>query len=344
MTPSRVSATANRILIRATNWLGDSVMMMPAVQRLREHAPAAHITLFCQAKLHDLWRHNPYLNEIVTDDADLRTGKFDLAVIFPNSFRSAWECWRAGIPRRVGFTGHWRRALLTDALPDPEPAAYRYVTVAGRRFKTKTFPNIRHQAHRYLDLIANLGGNQELVPPKIWCGDAAVKKFLPADDRPVCAINAGAEFGPAKRWPADRFAAVARQVDCRWLVLGGPGDVALAGEIAAQLPDVINVAGKTTLLELCELLRACQLLLTNDTGPMHLAGALGTPLVAIFGSTSSELTGPLGAPVTIMREPVECSPCHLRQCPIDFRCMTHITVAQVTAAVLNVQHTGHGNG
>ena len=334
MTPSPASVTANaRILIRGTNWIGDAVMTMPAVQRLREWAPAAHIALQCPAKLHDLWRHNPNLNAVLTGEADLRAGKFDLAVIFPNSFRSAWGCWRAGIPRRLGFAGHWRRALLTDMLPDPEPAAYRQVTVAGRRFKTKTFPVVRHQAHRYLDLVAHLGGNRELVPPKIWCGDAAVKKFLPADGRPVCALNAGAEFGPAKRWPADRFAAVARQVDCRWLVLGGPGDVALAGQIAAQLPDVVNVAGRTTLLELCELLRVSRLLLTNDTGPMHLAGALGTPLVAIFGSTSAELTGPLGAPVTILREPVECSPCYLRQCPIDFRCMNRITVEQVAAAV-----------
>jgi len=329
MTPLPASATANRILIRATNWLGDNVMMMPAVQRLRELAPAAHVTLLCPAKLHDLWRHNPFLNEIVTIPS-----RHDLAVIFPNSFRSAWECWRAGIPRRVGFAGHWRRALLTDVLPDPEPVTYRHVIAVGQRFRTKTFPVIRHQAHRYLDLIAHLGGNRELVTPKIWCGDAAVKKFLPADGKPICAINAGAEFGPAKRWPADRFAAVARQVDCRWLVLGGPGDVAIAGAIAAQLPEVINVAGKTTLLELCELLRACRLLLTNDTGPMHLAGALGTPVVAIFGSTSAELTGPLGAAVTIVHEPVECSPCYLRECPIDFRCMRRITVEQVTNAVL----------
>ena len=208
--------------------------------------------------------------------------------------------------------------------------------MAGRRFQTNVFPVVRHQAHRYLELGAQLGGNRELVPPKIWCGTAAVTKFLPADGKPLCAINAGAEFGPAKRWPAERFAAVARQVNCRWLVLGGPGDVALAGTIAAQLPDVVNVAGQTTLLELCELLKACRLLLTNDTGPMHLAGALGTPVVAIFGSTSAALTGPLGAPVTIMQEPVECSPCYLRECPIDFRCMTRISVAQVTAAVLQL--------
>ena len=336
MTPSRGSAIASsRILIRATNWVGDSVLTMPAVHRLRELAPTAHIALQCPAKLHDLWRHNPHLNEVLTDATDLRTGQFDLAVIFPNSFRSTWECWRAGIPRRVGFAGHWRRGLLTDVLPDPEPPRYRFVTLAGRRFKTKTFPTVRHQAHRYLDLIAHLGGNRELCPPKIWCGDSAVKKFLPADGRPVCAINAGAEFGPAKRWPADRFAAVARQINCRWLVLGGPGDVALANTIAAQLPDVVNVAGQTTLLELCELLRACRVVLTNDTGPMHLAGAVGTPIIAIFGSTSAELTGPLGAPVTVIREPVECSPCYQRHCPIDFRCMNRITVERVTAAVLS---------
>ena len=346
MTPSPASAIANRILIRATNWLGDNVMLTPAVQRLRELAPAAHLALLCPPKLQDLWRENPYLNEILTDPAGLPTGRFDLAVIFPNSFRAAWECWRAGIPRRVGVAGHWRRALLTDVVPEPpgEQARYRSVAVAGQRFKVKTFPAVRHLAQRHLDLIAHLGGNQELVAPKIWC---AAKPRWPVDGRPVFALNAGAEFGPAKRWPADRFAAVAKQVagqvDCRWLILGGPGDVALAGQIAAQLGDCINLAGQTTLRELCEVLRACRLLLTNDTGPMHLAAGLGTPVVAIFGSTSAELTGPLGAPVTIVREPVECSPCFLRECPIDFRCMNRISVDRVADAVVNLSNSPANN-
>ena len=145
MTQSPGSATDNggtRILIRATNWIGDSVMTMPAVQRLRELAPDAHIALLCPGKLTDLWRHNPFINEVIPfgDQPDvrvLREGAFDLAVIFPNSFRSAWECRLAGIPRRVGFAGHWRRFLLTDVVGQP-PRGTRRLPKQDRR-GTKRF-------------------------------------------------------------------------------------------------------------------------------------------------------------------------------------------------------------
>jgi heptosyltransferase-2 len=136
---------------------------------------------------------------------------------------------------------------------------------------------------------------------------------------------------------------VSGEIACRWLIFGGPGDTAIAGQIEtglrAALGDdraVINVAGKTTLLELCQLLKFCRLLLTNDTGPMHLADALGTPLVAVFGSTSATLTGPTGKWSRVVNAPVECNPCFLRECPIDFRCMKSITTEMVTDAVLKL--------
>lgn len=346
-----------RILVRATNWIGDSVMSTPAVQRLREMQPQAHIALLCPAKLHDLWRHNPFLSEVIPfqhtpDVSDLRDRQFDVAVIFPNSFRSALECWRARIPCRVGFAGHWRRRLLTDVVAEPrsEQPVYKNVTVAGKTFRIKHFPSIRHQVHRYLDLISYLGGNRQYVHPRIWLAVEdlpGLNKFLRDDGRPVLGINAGAEYGPAKRWMPARFAEVAgrvsRQLHCRWLLFGGAGDVTTAAQIEQKLRAenadpgfVINLAGKTTLLELCALLKFCKLLLTNDTGPMHLAYALGTPLVAIFGSTSPELTGPLGERCVVVRHSVECSPCFLRECPIDFRCMDRITVDQVVDAVLKL--------
>ncbi|MEI6083348.1 MAG: lipopolysaccharide heptosyltransferase II [Verrucomicrobiota bacterium] len=352
MTRSEPSAIVNthakRILIRATNWIGDTVMSLPAVQRLREHEPTAHIAIACPEKLAGLWQHNPHINEVITGLLPRR--QFDLAIIFPNSFRSAWECYTAGIPRRVGFTGHWRRALLTDALADTEHSIRETLTVAGQQIERKKFPVIRHQAHRYLDLIAHLGGNREPCPPKMWIapGDApALTKFLHEGSRPFFGINAGAEFGPAKRWFPDRFTEVAKavsaEVPCRWLIFGGPGDTAIAGQIEADLRAalnddraVVNVAGKTTLLELCELLKFCRLLITNDTGPMHLADAIGTPLVAIFGSTSAPLTGPTGKHSRVINVPVECNPCFLRECPIDFRCMKSITVEQVTAVALQL--------
>ena len=345
-----------RYLIRATNWIGDSVMSMPAVHRLRELDASAWITLLCPRKIRDLWRHNPFLNEIISFDdkpdiADLRDQEYDLAVIFPNSFRSAWECKRAGIPRRIGHAGHWRRILLTDVVKEPrdERPVYEKITVAEKTFTIKKFPTIRHQTHRYLDLIAHLGGNPEFVPPKLFLAVEempALNNYLRDDGRPVIALNAGAEYGPAKRWPAERFAevaiAVTEQIDCRWLLVGGEGDAAITGQIEAKLTaaitepgSVINTAGQTSLLDLCALLKFSKLLLTNDTGPMHIADALGTPLVAVFGSTSPELTGPLGKRSVVIRHPVECSPCFLRECPIDFRCMENVPVTEVTAAVLD---------
>jgi heptosyltransferase II len=338
-----------RILIRGTNWIGDAVMTMPAVHRLRELEPDAHITLLCPAKLHDLWRHNPFLNAVIAED-ELRPGQYNVAIIFPNSFRSAWECCRARIPTRIGFTGHWRRGLLTHVVREPaaEQPVRKQITVADKTFEVKSFPVIRHQAHRYLDIIAFLGGNRALVQPKIWLAPGAIPpitKFFREDSRPVLALNAGAEYGPAKRWKPERFAEVAERVTTeipsRWLLLGGPGDVDLASQIERSLlarlgnqGAVINVAGKTTLLELCELIKFSKLLLTNDTGPMHIATAVGTPVVAIFGSTSAELTGPLGPHATVVNARVECTPCFLPECPIDFRCMNSITPTQVAEAVL----------
>jgi heptosyltransferase-2 len=352
---SAIDSRGTRILVRATNWIGDSVMSMPTVQRLREFAPESYIAILCPGKLHDLWRHNPYINEIIpfgskVDVDELRKRAFDLAVIFPNSFRSAWECKRARIPRRVGFAGHWRRWLLTDVVPRPDTACPTYETrsVAGKEFKVKVFRSLRHQSRHYLDLIACLGGNGEPVPPRIRLAIEempALNKFLRDDGRPVLALNAGAEYGPAKRWPAERFAEVAirvsEQADCRWLIVGGRNDVGIARSVeeklrAARLDEdaVINVAGQTTLLHLCALLKFCKLLLTNDTGPMHIAAALGTPTISIWGSTSPELTGPLSGRSVVIHQPVECSPCFLRECPIDFRCMNRIQVNEVVSAVL----------
>jgi heptosyltransferase-2 len=348
------SKHAPRILVRATNWIGDSVMSMPAVQRLREMEPNAHIALLCHAKLHDVWRHNPFLSEVipfdpVADAGQLRRQRFDVAILFPNSFRTAWEAWRARIPCRVGFEGHWRKHLLTDVVhePDSEQPQYKQVTVNGTTFQVKYFPSLRHQSQRYLDIISYLGGNREFVQPRIWLAPSDVSdltQFVREDDRPFIGINAGAEYGPAKRWMPERFAGtaarVAEEVPCRWLLFGGEADTALAAEIETRMratisdaSAIVNMAGKTTLMELCQLIKICRLLLTNDTGPMHLADALGTPVVAIVGSTSAELTGPMLPLSRVVHEPVECSPCFLRECPIDFRCMDRITVDRVAQTV-----------
>jgi heptosyltransferase-2 len=358
MMPLPKSVIANpacRILVRATNWIGDAVMTMPAVQRLRELAPEAHIAVLCPAKLQDLWLHHPAVTKVIPFAApprplELRAGEFDFALLFPNSFRTAWEVHQAQIPVRVGFAGHWRRLLLTHVVPEPrdEQVVYRTIEVGGQKFRAKHFPRVRHQVYRYLDLVGAIGGNRQYTPPKIFIAFEELPpltKFFRDDGRPVLGLNPGAEFGPAKRWLPARFADVAvrvhEEVPCRWLLLGGRADWPIAAEIEQDLlrrgvgrDAVINVAGQTSLRELLGLLRLCRLLLTNDTGPMHLAAALGTPVVALFGSTSAELTGPLGTEHAILQHKVECNPCFLPACPIDFRCMTRIETDEVVRAVL----------
>jgi ADP-heptose:LPS heptosyltransferase len=349
----------NRILIRANNWIGDTVMMMPAVAALRTANPDAFIALYCPPKLRDLWLHNPQLNQILTDPDKLRDGNFDTAYIFPNSFRAAYEIWHAKIPRRIGYRGHWRRTLLTEVVPDypGENSRHEPVTIANKRFLRKKFDTARHQVYRHLALVGASGTLTEHEPPlwerfstatgasgtltehlrpRIFLGPDADTMFRQcsgnADPRPILALNPGAEFGPAKRWPAERFTEVARRVHdqtgCRVVLLGGPRDAAI------PLPDgSLNLVGKTTLLEVCAVLKASRVLLTNDTGPMHLAAALDVPQVCLFGSTSPELTGPLSDKAVVLREPVECSPCFLRECPVDFRCMNRLTVERVAEIV-----------
>jgi heptosyltransferase-2 len=293
-----------------------------------------------------------------------RRGGFDLAVVLPNSPRSALEPWLARIPRRVGYARPWRNLLLTDNVADrPDAGEMHKRSVAEIKKLTSaapsehvarfTFPESAHQIHDYLHLVAALGANPEPLLPQIVVTPDEVKavaqKFnvqFPGN-RPIFGLNPGAEYGPAKRWPADRFITVAREIqkrtNCVWLILGGKGEVRLAGEIESALrtphSTIISLAAQTTLRELCAVIKLCRLVLTNDTGPMHIAAALGTPVVVPFGSTSPELTGPIlssNVPHQLLKSDVPCSPCFLRECPIDFRCMNGITVDRVVEAVLKV--------
>jgi heptosyltransferase-2 len=307
----------------------------------------------------------------------LKPERFDVAVVFPNSPRSALEMWLAKIPWRVGYPGSWRRFFLSDSAPlRPGHVASRKLSVgeikslidpsaAGQGLARSRYSPAAHQVFDYLELVSVLGANPTPLPPQLPVGSAEMvavaHRFGLAIDphqrqaHPLFGLNPGAEYGPAKRWPADRFisaaAEIQRRTNCRWLILGGPGDLQTAAQIeqgirtvqgefthqAATLAPPLNLAGKTTLRELCAVLKLCRLLLTNDTGPMHLAAAVGTPVVVPFGSTSADLTGPgYGAENKhrLLISDVPCSPCFRRICPIDFRCMMGITVAQIVDAVL----------
>jgi heptosyltransferase-2 len=369
-----------RVLVRGTNWLGDAVMTTPALLRLREKFPDAHITLLTPEKLRDLWLHHPAVNETISFTPaesvfsvgrKLRAGNFDLALVLPNSPRSALEVWLARIPQRIGYVRPWRNGFLTQTVaPRANAVKMRKLTVAEIRRRTGVSPvsdqikntletgrmpvlqTPAHQIHEYLHLVAALGANPEPMPPQLFVNpgeiEAVNKKFdLSKIERPLLGLNPGAEYGPAKRWPVEKFIAAAREIqnrtNCTWMTFGGKGDVAIANQIESAIaspPSAIwNLAGKTGLRELMVLLKICRVLLTNDSGPMHVAAALGTPVIVPFGSTSPELTGP-GLPGDaqnrLLKSDAPCSPCFLRECPIDFRCLNGISVERVVEAILSL--------
>lgn len=361
-----------RILVRGVNWLGDAVMTTPALQRLREARPDAHITLLAPQKLAAIWQSFTGIDALVTfapnDGAwkvgrQLRREKFDLGLVLPNSPRSALELWLAGVPQRIGYARPWRNWLLTRRVqPRPEAVEMRKRSVAeiNRLIQSEARSNAvpligAHHIFQYLHLAAALGARPEPLAPRLVVSEQDIAqvaaKFKLGDQLekspPWFGLNPGAEYGSAKRWPEERFIeaaiAVQRRTRCRWLVFGVQTDADLATRIATNIcraansSCAMNLAGQTGLGELCAALKLCHVLLTNDSGSMHLAAALGVPVVVPFGSTSPELTGP-GLPGDprhrLLKSDAACSPCFLRACPIDFRCMKGIAVEAVVQAVL----------
>nr|MBA3831240.1 lipopolysaccharide heptosyltransferase II [Chthoniobacterales bacterium] len=308
-----------RILIRASNWLGDSVISIPAVRAMKRGRPDAHVTILAPEKLGAVWRLVPGVNEVLSlGEMSLpavagllrRQKPFDAGIVFPNSLRSALELCLAGVPRRVGYAGHHRRWLL-----------HQVVQPIERRGSPP------HQVEHFLDLARSLGV------------DAAADEIALASSGPaICAVPRfglcpGAEYGPAKRWLPERFAEAAAAIGGHWILFGTARDEKIGAQIASILGEACtNRIGQTTLEDLIEELRQCALLLTNDTGTMHLATLLGVPVTAVFGSTEPRLTGPLGKKSVVVRQQVECSPCFLRECPLDFRCMKAVSVGEVVNA------------
>jgi heptosyltransferase-2 len=307
-----------RILVRSSNWLGDAVMSTPAVRRLKRGRPDVRLTVLTRSKLADFWRLVPEVDELVTIDpgdsvfrvASKIRARFEAAILFPNSIRSAIEVWLAAIPRRVGYARPWRKFFLNQIITDaPFPAP------------------LVHQTGHYLRMAERIGANL----------DEALEQQVDRSGEPgLAGLCPGAEYGPAKRWT--KFGQVAKELSERrgihWLIFGTASEQSLAADITKALgTSATDLTGRTSLLELAAQLRRCRLLLTNDTGTMHLASFLGVPTVSIFGSTEPQLTGPLGDGHVVIRHHVECSPCFLRECPLDFRCMKAVTVDEVVAAV-----------
>ncbi|MEM1059671.1 MAG: lipopolysaccharide heptosyltransferase II [Verrucomicrobiota bacterium] len=330
------------VVVRSPNWLGDAVMALPAVRNLRTFLPpGARLDVAVPAKLAALWDACPFVDHVLEMDEPkkiplvaelLQEGEYQTAVLLPNSLRVAAEAFSAGIPHTVAYPGHARRWLISQLV---EPAPFNALHP--------------HQKYYYLDLIEALG-----APADASCPDLV----LPADfqapdlpgDAPLLVLCPGAEYGPAKRWPAERFSEVANHMrdrhGARVVVAGAKGDADVAAQVAAEVEGAVNLTGRTSLEEFMRLLAMARVVVGNDSGSMHLASALGTPVVGIFGSTEPRLTGPIGPPerARVLRHHVSCSPCFLRECPLDFACMDSIASNQVLAAVEELWATTPAGG
>jgi heptosyltransferase-2 len=325
-------------LIIGPSWLGDAVMMDTLVQRLKRGDPAGRITVMTPAHIEEVVRRLPGVGDTLVNPfahGALRLGerrrfgrslrgRFERAYVLPHSWKSALVPFFAGVPRRTGFVGEARFLVLNDARKLDEAALPRMVD----RFA----------------LLADPPGTRtagETPTPGLSADPAdvaaALASFNLADSPPAVAFCVGAEFGPAKRWPAAHFGALARRLLAEgrgvW-VLGGPADAPIGDEVAAAAPGVINLAGRTTLSEAIDLLAAAAAVVANDTGLMHVAAALGRPVAALYGSTTPRFSPPLTDRGAILREDLPCSPCFERVCPLGhFNCLNGLAPERVWTAL-----------
>lgn len=312
------------IVVRAPNWLGDAVLSLGAVRDLRRNFPAARLEVLARPWVAPLYEAVSEVDAVRpsrglrADRQDLR-GRFDAAVLLPNSFASALTMRAAGIPERWGYATDGRGPLLTRKARVPRE-------VRGRS-----------QVYYYRAMLAGIGlavsasPDVQLTAREAWTDRATALLGAPG---PWIGLNPGAFFGSAKRWVPARYAAagerLARDTGARIAIVGGTLERPLGEAIAAAMNVPARVlCGETTLGELVGVLAQLRLLLTNDSGPMHVAAALGVPVVAVFGPTDWRETGPVGARQRLVREPVPCAPCLLRECPIDHRCMRRVGVERV---------------
>jgi len=329
-----------RVVVRPPNWLGDAVLALPALAAVRAHFASADVTIAAPQSIAPLFREQiaarpDHVIDLPTSRQDvaptLATHAFDLGILFPNSFRSAWQFRRAGITERWGYPTAGRRWLLPRA-------------------STRARPRPIHQADYYRALVRGLGLACGDDPPTLSPSSASRKAAdallasRNVSGRRLVAVAPGAAYGQAKQWPPERMAAIIARLlrdDDVEVVLVGAGhdrDAARAIEswlrrdAPAVLARVVDLVGQTSLGTLTGVLARTVGLVTNDSGAMHLAAALGRPVVALFGPTDERATGPLGV-AEVVTAPAFCRPCLLRTCPIDHRCMTRITVDTVEAAI-----------
>lgn len=335
-----------RIMIRATNWVGDAIMSLPALRAVRSKFPDAQLAVVARPYVADLYRGQGICDELIPYDtngkhhgwhgrealaAELRSRRFDLTLLLQNAFDAAWLTWRARIPQRIGYALDFRSTLLTKAVPVPKPGE---------------IPS--HEKFYYLELLRRIGWIDNLPDdPHIAlqlpdsARHQAMQTLVEAGARRNArriAVGAGASYGSAKCWPPDRFAKALNEFlshqDVDVILFGTAEESSVSAAISTELRrPATDLTGKTTIADLPALLSQCHLFLGNDSGAMHVAAAVGLPIVGVFGPTDPCGTAPVTHHSTIVQQRPYCSPCFLRRCPTDHRCMTDISPEMVLAAL-----------
>jgi heptosyltransferase-2 len=336
-----MNASIKRVVVRGTNWVGDSLMTIPALRALRRVLPDAHITLVIRPGTKGIFSEAHFIDELLVYDRktafsvlpqvrEWKRREFDLAVLFQNAFEAALIPFLAGVPLRLGYATEARQALLTHPLPLPDWRASR------------------HEVFYYLYLITAL--EQMLFGRSTVCEaepDASIQisearkaqaaellcAYGVSENDVIVAICPGSINSRAKRWPAEAYASLAdRLIESkrRVLLIGSKDETEVSEDVTRRMrQQPIVLTGKTTLDQITAVLDRADLIVTNDTGPAHLGAALRRPTIVIFGPTNPLTTRPFAPEAIVLRHPPDCAPCMLRDCPIDHRCMTAITVDEV---------------
>jgi heptosyltransferase-2 len=328
-------STVRRLLVLAPNWLGDAVMSLPAIADVRRRLPGARVNVAARPSVADLFRLTPDVDEVVvldrTEAATLKAQEADVAILLPNSFKSAWLVRRAGIAERWGYAADFRSPILTRAIARPTRSV--------------------HQAEYYQHLVRELGFESGPLEPALTvpkeATDAARALLTTGGwdgSRPLVAVAGGAAYGTAKRWLPEHYSALVTSLvtsGAHCVLVGSGGDRETTAWIRGMVPDaaraqVMDLAGATTLPTLAGVIAIAKVFVSNDSGAMHVASAIGVPVAAIFGPTREYETRPLarsGVRTEVLLHPVWCRPCMLRECPIDHRCMKGLSPERVFASV-----------
>ncbi|MCX8038311.1 MAG: lipopolysaccharide heptosyltransferase II [Candidatus Sumerlaeia bacterium] len=334
------SVSSTKILIKCPNWVGDAILITPALRALRERFPQAHIAAVARPWVAPLMRTNPDLNAVWEESPRsdwagfwqlarrLRAEQFDLGIAFANSFAAALLLWAGRVRRRIGYARDNRSLLLTD------------------RVRVRPELLCDHEVKYHFHLLSALGGVPETMPPLVLEEDAAAREKVArvlseqgiSPETPLAGLNPLAFYGSAKRWPPSRFAAVGKRLaealNGIAYVAGTASEKAAAQEVCDAVgARARNLSGLFNLPELVSLIKRSEIFVTNDSGAMHIAAALGVRTVAIFGATDWVKTSPWSGNAIVVRRETACAPCMLRACPIDHRCMRRVQVNDVLDAI-----------